>query len=78
MTDQIGTGSLRHPLGRRRFMVAVAGGGLLVAPLAVEAQQARKVLRVGLLVFTHGLSPDRTMRGAFLALASAQAELWGG
>jgi len=77
MTDPIGTGSLRHPLGRRRFMVAVAGG-LLAGPLAVEAQQARKVLRVGFLVFTYGLSPDRTMRGAFLALATAQAELWSG
>jgi len=49
MTDPIGTGPLRHPLGRRRFMAAVAGTGaaLLAAPLAAEAQQAGKVPRIG-------------------------------
>ena len=36
MTDPIGTGPLRQQLGRRRFMVAVAGG-LLAVPLSVEA-----------------------------------------
>jgi|SRR5215470_3480169 len=39
MTDPIGTGPLRDHLGRRRFLVTVAGG-LLAAPLAAEAQQA--------------------------------------
>src|SRR5215468_10491669 len=48
MTDPIGTGSLRHPLGRRRFMAAMAGG-LLAAPLGARAQQAGKVWRIGLL-----------------------------
>src|SRR5215475_599700 len=48
MTDPIGTGSRRHPLGRRRFMAALAGG-LLAAPLAAEAQQAQKVWHIGYL-----------------------------
>ena len=48
MTDPIGTGSLRLPLGRRRFMAAIAGG-LLAAPLAAEGQQAEKVWRIGYL-----------------------------
>src|SRR5215467_12841065 len=51
MSDLIGSEPLRHPLGRRRFMAAIAGG-LLAAPLAAEAQQARKVPQVGFLVFT--------------------------
>ena len=46
MTDPIGTGSLRHPLGRRRFMAAIAGS-LLAAPLAADAQQAAKIARIG-------------------------------
>src|SRR5215813_6930051 len=50
MSDLIGSEPLRHPLGRRRFMAAIAGG-LLAAPLAAEAQQARKVPQVGFLVF---------------------------
>jgi len=48
MTDPIGTGPLRHALGRRRFIVTVAGG-LLAAPLPAEAQQAGKVPRIGYL-----------------------------
>src|SRR5215470_15918044 len=48
MTNPIGTGSLRLPLGRRRFMAAIAGG-LLAAPLAAEGQQAEKVWRIGYL-----------------------------
>ena len=48
MTDPIGTGPLRHQLGRRRFMVAVAGG-LLAAPLTAEAQRDTKAYRVGIL-----------------------------
>src|SRR5262245_5554757 len=48
MTDPFGTGPLRHRLGRRGFMVAVAGG-LLAGPLAAEAQQAGKVYRIGFL-----------------------------
>ena len=51
MSDLIGSEPFRHPLGRRRFMAAIAGG-LLAAPLAAEAQQARKVPQVGFLVFT--------------------------
>ena len=51
MSDLIESEPLRHPLGRRRFMAAIAGG-LLAAPLAAEAQQARKVPQVGFLVFT--------------------------
>ena len=47
MADPIGTRSLRHPLGRRRFIAAIAGG-LLAAPLAAEAQQ-RPVPRIGIL-----------------------------
>src|SRR5215813_13925376 len=49
MTDPIGSEPLHHPLGRRRFMVAVAGG-LLAAPLAVLAQQAPKIAKIGVLV----------------------------
>src|SRR5262245_62584329 len=48
MTDPIGTGPLRYPLGRRRFMATLAGG-LLAVPFAAEAQQAGKVRRVGFL-----------------------------
>ena len=55
MTDPIGTGSLRHPLGRRRFMVAVAGG-LLAAPLAAVAQPAGKVYRVATVSWANELS----------------------
>ena len=46
MIDPIGSEPLRHPFGRRRFMVALTGG-LLAAPLA-EAQTA-KVPRIGIL-----------------------------
>src|SRR5215475_3231342 len=49
MTDPIGTGSLRLPLGRRRFMAAIAGG-LLAAPLAAETQQAGRVYRIGVVL----------------------------
>src|SRR5215470_11406715 len=56
MTNPIGTGPLRHQVGRRRFMGALAGT-LLAAPLAAEAQQAGKVHRIGYL--TGGLSTDR-------------------
>ena len=48
MTNPIGIGPLRHPLGRRRFMAAIAGD-LLAAPLTAEAQQAGKVARIGYL-----------------------------
>jgi len=37
-----------YPLARRRFL-ALVSGGLLAAPFAVEAQQARKVPRIGYL-----------------------------
>src|SRR5215470_17089247 len=48
MSDPIGTGPLRHPLGRRQFMTALAGG-ILAAPLAAEPEQAGKVDRVAAL-----------------------------
>src|SRR5215469_1695991 len=48
MTDPIGSESLHHPLGRRRFMAALAGG-LLAGPLAVEAQRAARSYRIGIL-----------------------------
>ncbi len=48
MTDPIGNEPLRHPLGRRRFVTALAGG-LFAAPLAVEAQQAGKAHHIGFL-----------------------------
>src|SRR5262249_10580235 len=38
MTDPIGTGPLRHRLGRRRVLAALAGS-LLAASRAAEAQQ---------------------------------------
>jgi len=46
MTDPIGSEPLRHPLGRRRFMAALAGG-LLAAPLVAAGQQTRKIWRIG-------------------------------
>ena len=49
MTDPIGSEPFRHPLGRRRFMAALASG-LLAAPLAAQAQQAGKVYRIGVLL----------------------------
>jgi len=55
MIDPIGSELLHHPLGRRRFMVTLAGG-LLAAPLAAEGQQEEKVPRIGLLDYS---SPDQ-------------------
>src|SRR5262245_32584626 len=49
MTDPIGSEPLHHPLGRRRFMAALTGG-LLAAPLAVEAQQPNRGRQLGLLL----------------------------
>src|SRR5215813_1671699 len=51
MTDPIGSEPLRHPLGRRRFMAALAGG-LVAVPRAAEAQQQSKIARVGITVST--------------------------
>jgi len=56
MSDPIGTGRLRHRLGRRRFLAALASG-LLAAPLATEAQQAGRTPRVGLLLPGTATSP---------------------
>src|SRR5215471_1473641 len=39
---------LRHPVERRTFMAMIVGG-LLAAPLAAEAQPARKMWRIGVL-----------------------------
>src|SRR5262250_1490239 len=57
MTDPIGSEPLRHPLGRRRFMAAIAGG-LLAAPLGAGAQQAGKVYHIGVLA-NYPTSPSR-------------------
>jgi len=48
MTDPVGSEPLHHPLGRRRFMVAV-GGGLLATPLTAQTQEAGRVYRLGIL-----------------------------
>jgi putative ABC transport system substrate-binding protein len=52
-----------HPIERRAFMAAIAGG-LLAAPLATEAQQAAKVARIGYLTTNLAASPQQ--REAFL------------
>ena|SRR5215467_2131852 len=49
MTDPIGSEQFRNPLGRRQFLAALAGG-LLAAPLLVEAQQAPKIAKIEVLV----------------------------
>ena len=46
MTDPIGSEPLHRPLGRRRFMVAVAGG-LVAVPSAAEAQRPKKATSLG-------------------------------
>src|SRR5215475_355089 len=46
--EKVGRGC---PMNRRAFLATV-GSGFLAAPLAAEAQQTRKVPRVGFLVFT--------------------------
>ena len=48
MTDPIGSEPLRHPLGRRRFMAAIAGG-LVAVPLAARAQPKSKQPTIGLI-----------------------------
>src|SRR5215469_7096952 len=77
MTDPIGTGPLRHPLGRRRFMAALAGG-LLAAPLAVEAQQAGKVWRIGYLSPAAGHNPiDEAFERSMKDLGYAEGQnMW--
>src|SRR5215831_14673570 len=63
MTDPIGSPPLRHPLGRRRFIGAVAGG-LLAAPLVAEAQPVRRVWQIGFL--WPGVSPaNLVVKGPF-------------
>src|SRR5215467_13575939 len=57
MTDPIGSEPLRNPLGRRRFISALAGG-LLAAPLATGAQQAERQRRVGVLMGYAESDPD--------------------
>src|SRR5215470_1830273 len=61
MTDPIGPGPLRNPLGRRRFM-AVLAGGLLVTPLAAEAEQGGRVPTVGMLS-SIGAGPEAFRQG---------------
>src|SRR5215468_1376334 len=51
MESALFTPGIRYPLKRRVFIKLVAGG-LLAAPLAAEAQQARKVPRVAFLTTT--------------------------
>ena len=50
--EEGGAGLFSRPdqWGRRRFIAALAGG-LLAAPLAAEAQQARNLPRIGILLF---------------------------
>ena len=48
----------------RRTFIASTAGGLLVAPLAAEAQQAAKVARIGYLSPSLASSPH--LRDAFL------------
>ena len=62
MTDPIGSEALHLPLGRRRFMTALAGG-LLAAPLAAEAQQTGRIYRVGFLA--QGSPPPKLRLGVF-------------
>jgi len=62
MTDLIGSEPLRLPLGRRRFMAAIAGA-LLATPLAAEAQQAGKVYTLGILSPNLSPPPERRGRG---------------
>ena len=63
MTDPIGSEPLHHPLGRRRFMAALAGG-FSATPLAAKAQQAGKVYRIGYLS-SGGSSPAASLLTAF-------------
>src|SRR5713101_2518033 len=58
-----------HRMERRTFMTLVSGG-LLAVPLAAEAQQARKVPRVGVLA---GQSPE--ISPPILALREGLREL---
>src|SRR5215469_9039239 len=57
MTDPIGSEPLRPPLERRRLMAAIAGS-LLAAPLLVEAQQAERQRRIGVLMGYAESDPD--------------------
>src|SRR5262250_2183209 len=70
MTDPIGSESLRLPLGRRRFMTALAGG-LLAAPLAAEGQQAGRLYKIGYL----GGSSAISVRPGMAALRQYLQEL---
>src|SRR5215471_12756012 len=86
MTDPIGSEPLRHPLGRRRFMAAIAGG-LFAAPLAAEAQQKAMpvigVLNTGspspssapfMAAFLQGLSEAGWVEGQNVAIEYRWAE----
>src|SRR5262245_3113729 len=66
MTDPIRSEPLRHELGRRRFMAAIAGS-LLAVPLAVEAQQSGKVYRVGVLWHADSREDEGPHFDAFIA-----------
>src|SRR5215467_7152073 len=48
MTDPIGSESVRHPLGRRRFMAVIAGGLLAARFGPVAAQQPKRPWRIGI------------------------------
>jgi ABC-type uncharacterized transport system substrate-binding protein len=58
----------------RRAFIAVVGGGMLAAPLAVEAQQVGRVYRVGLIFTT---SPVSEMTGSEPVHPSARAFVQG-
>src|SRR5215467_10371373 len=66
MTDPIRSEPLRHPLVRRRFMAAIAGG-LLAVPLTAEGQRPTKVSTLGYLSSLSRSDPTyATLRGALL------------
>ena len=53
-------------MDRREFLGTIAGG-LLAAPLAAEAQQARKVPRVGFLVLARNPGVEDSFRRGLMA-----------
>jgi hypothetical protein len=56
MADPICSEPICHPLGRRRLMVAIAGG-LLAAPFTVEAHQPAKTARLSFLTVSADSDP---------------------
>ena len=71
MPDPAGSGPLS--LGRRRFMVAVAGG-LLAAPVVAEAQQAEKVYGLRFSEISRSRTPRERLWGALIQEVRSPAE----